>query len=100
MANETIMLEKHNTNSKKDIDREAVEAKENGFFAPEKRGINNGVLGGLIMITIAITWFVIGYAMGIIFLYPPILLLIGIYACLKGAVTGNLCGRRNSSEKL
>jgi hypothetical protein len=62
-------------------------------FAPEKAGIAKGVVGGLVMMGIAVVWFVLGWMAGYIFYYPPILFLIGVYACIKGAVTGNVSGR-------
>ncbi len=68
------------------------------FFGPEKRGISAGVVGGLVMITIAVVWFLGGLAVGIIFFYPPILAAIGIYALIKGLVTGNVLGERNRSR--
>jgi hypothetical protein len=36
------------------------------------------------MILIAVVWFVAGLAAGRIFFYPPILLIIGIVAVIKG----------------
>ena len=45
---------------------------EGGFFAPEKKGISYGVVGGIIMMAIAVVWFVVGYSLGWIFYYPPI----------------------------
>lgn len=68
---------------------DTIEEKED-FFAPEKKGIEKGVLGGIIMMAIAIIWFVGGYSAGYIFYYPPILFLIGLYALLKGLFTGNI----------
>ncbi len=65
-----------------------------GFFAPEKRGIQKGIAGGIAMIVIAVVWFIAGYAAGYIFYYPPILLLIGIYALIKGIITGNVKGEK------
>jgi hypothetical protein len=65
---------------------------DTGFFAPERRGISKGVLGGFIMMTIAVVWFVAGFAAGFIFYYPPILFLIGLYALVKGVFTGNFAG--------
>ncbi len=62
-------------------------------FALEKKGVRKGVLGGIIMISIAIVWFFGGLAVGYIFFYPPILFLIGLYALLKGLFTGNISGR-------
>jgi hypothetical protein len=68
-------------------------AQEGGvFFAYERTGVKKGVLGGLIMIAIAVTWFLVGLAIGYVFFYPAILFIIGLYAFLKGAVTGNLKG--------
>ena len=53
---------------------------EQGWFG----GSNVGVIGGLLMIVIAIVWFVVGLAVGYIFFYPPVLLVIGIIAVVKG----------------
>jgi len=72
--------------------------KDSGFFAPEKAGIKKGVIGGLIMIGIATVWFIGGLSIGLIFFYPPILFLIGIYALLKGLVTGNVNGEKQSMK--
>jgi hypothetical protein len=44
------------------------------------------------MMIIAVVWFVAGFAAGIIFYYPPILFLIGLFALVKGIFTGNLAG--------
>ena len=65
-----------------------------GFFAPEKRGIQKGIAGGIAMIVIAVVWFVAGYAAGYIFYYPPILFIIGLYALIKGIITGNIKGEK------
>jgi hypothetical protein len=66
---------------------------QRGFFAPERKGIAKGALGGIVMMVIAVVWFVAGFAVGYIFFYPPILFLIGLYAFLKGIMTGNLAGK-------
>jgi hypothetical protein len=50
-------------------------------------GVNAGVVGGLVMILIAVVWFVAGLAVGIIFFYPPILAVIGVIAIIKGCVS-------------
>lgn len=63
-----------------------------GIFAPEKKGIQAGVVGGLVMMAIAVVWFVLGMKAGIIFYYPPILFVIGVYGFFKGLVQGNLSG--------
>jgi hypothetical protein len=65
---------------------------DGGFFSLEKKGINMGVLGGILMITIAVVWFFGALAVGLIFWYPPVLALFGVYAVIKGLVTGNIQG--------
>ncbi|MEO1994471.1 MAG: hypothetical protein ABGZ17_04270 [Planctomycetaceae bacterium] len=50
-------------------------------------GTNAGVLGGILMIVVAVVWFVGGLAAGIIFKYPPILLIIGIVAIIRGVMS-------------
>ena len=47
------------------------------------------------MIAIAVLWFGLGYMAGYIFYYPPILFLIGVYALIKGIITGNLKGENH-----
>ena len=64
-----------------------------GFFGPERKGVQKGVLGGVTMMVIAVVWFIGGYMAGYIFFYPPILFFIGLYAFIKGLVTGNVTGR-------
>jgi hypothetical protein len=63
-----------------------------GFWAPEKAGIRYGVAGGLIMMAIAVVWFVAGLMFDWLFYYPPILFCIGVFALIKGLVTGNIAG--------
>lgn len=70
----------------------AADAEDNDFFAPEKQGIQHGMAGGIAMMTIAVVWFGLGWMVGVIFYYPPILFLIGAFAFLKGLVTGNISG--------
>ena len=57
---------------------------EEGWFG----SINAGVVGGLLMMLIAVVWLVVGLAAGWIFFYPVILFFIGIFAVLKGAFGG------------
>ncbi len=71
------------------------EEESSGHFAPEKKAIKMGVLGGVIMIAIAVGWFVVGWINGYIYFYPPILLVIGIYAIFKGVKNKNIAGKRN-----
>jgi hypothetical protein len=49
-------------------------------------------MGGFAMMAIAAIWFFAGLYVGLIFYYPPILFVIGLYAVLKGILTGNLAG--------
>jgi hypothetical protein len=54
---------------------------EKGWFG----STNAGVAGGVLMILIAVAWFVAGlYYANRIYFYPPILLVIGIAAIVKG----------------
>ena len=52
---------------------------------PSLQGMVNyyGVLGGVLAMTGAVIWFVAGVANGVIYLYPPILFVIGVGALLK-----------------
>jgi hypothetical protein len=58
---------------------------EEGWFG----SINSGVVGGLLMILIAVVWFVLGLMANRIFFYPPILLVIGLIAIIKGLFGGD-----------
>ena len=78
------------------LEKAAVEEEEtSGHFAPEKKAIKMGVLGGIIMIAISVVWFVVGWINGFIYFYPPILLVIGVYALIKGLKKGNLRGEKS-----
>ena len=44
------------------------------------------VFGGIAMMVGAVVWFVVGLFLGIIFFYPPILLIIGFVTMIKGFV--------------
>jgi hypothetical protein len=76
------------------LEKEAAHEETAGFFSQEQKGIQKGVLGGAIMIAIALIWFVVGLFAGYIFYYPPILFLIGVYALVKGVIKGNLKGEK------
>lgn len=68
-------------------------------YAPERAAFNLGVVGGLILIGIAAVWFFVGWQMGYIFFYPPILALLGVVALIKGAAEGNLAGKRAAPRR-
>jgi hypothetical protein len=53
---------------------------EEGWFG----STNAGVVGGLLMILIAVAWLVIGLAFGRLFIYPFILVGVGVIAIVKG----------------
>ena len=55
---------------------------EQGWFG----SVNSGVVGGLLMMLIAVVWFIAGLMGGIIFFYPPILFVVGIIAIVKGGL--------------
>jgi len=74
------------------------ESERRDAFAPERAGIKAGVVGGIVMIAIAVVWFYLGWQAGFIFFYPPILALIGLVAILKGLLEGNLAGRRRPRD--
>jgi hypothetical protein len=58
---------------------------ESGWFG----NVNAGAIGGVLMVLIAVVWFVLGLAAGRIFFYPPFLFIIGIIAIVKGAFGDN-----------
>jgi hypothetical protein len=58
---------------------------EEGWFG----STNSGIIGGILMIVIAVVWFVVGYfAADRIFFYPPILFVIGLLSIVKGLFGG------------
>ncbi len=69
-----------------------------GFFGIERRGIDKGMLGGVAMMVIAAVWFFGGLAADIIFFYPPILFVIGLYGLAKGLIKGSLAGGSEPAE--
>ncbi len=52
--------------------RTRTRKRKNGYFAPERRGLGYGMVGGLAMMLLAVVWFFGGLAAGFIFFYPPI----------------------------
>ena len=63
-----------------------------GFFGPEKKALSYGVIGGLALMGIAVVWFVVGWMGGVIFFYPPILFLIGLFGLVRALFSGNRAG--------
>ena len=49
-------------------DEQVEDGDDEGFFAPEQKGIENGMVGGIAMMVIAAVWFGAGWMAGIIFI--------------------------------
>lgn len=81
----------------REVTEKILEKEKNAdrFFEPEKKGVKAGVLGGIIMMSIAVVWFFVGLKSGWVFFYPPILFCIGLFAFIKGLFTGNISGEKN-----
>jgi hypothetical protein len=78
----------------RELAAEAAPSGGGGGFGLEQKGIGKGVVGGIIMIIIAVVWFFAGLAADRIFFYPPVLFCIGLYALIKGMAEGNLAGKK------
>ncbi len=63
-------------------------------FAPEMAVLSMGRIGGLVLVVVAVVWFVWGYAEGYIFYYPPVLALIGLYGIVTGGPQRPVSTRR------
>ncbi len=50
---------------------------------------DKGAIAGVLMMVGAVVWFVVGWALGIIFFYPPILFIIGLVCFIKGLANRN-----------
>jgi hypothetical protein len=60
-------------------------------FQSDRQGfgtVNAGVVGGVVMILIAVVWFVVGLTINRIFFYPPIMFVIGVIAIINGISRG------------
>ena len=47
-----------------------------------------GIVGGVLIVVLAIVWFVIGLAAGRIYFYPPVLLVFGLISIARGLFAG------------
>lgn len=62
-------------------------SQDKGFFWwPEKADSQKRVVGGIIMMAIAVVLFFIGLSFGWFFFFSPILFLIGLYFLIKGHI--------------
>ncbi|MGH7224468.1 MAG: hypothetical protein ACRELF_14675 [Gemmataceae bacterium] len=76
-------ISKKRSRPRRDIKRRTPTVSfERGWFGD----VNAGVIGGVLMILIAVVWFIAGLAGGIIFFYPPVLFVVGIIAIVKGGL--------------
>lgn len=74
---------------KKSFKAAKAERKESGgHFGMEKGILNSGVMGGMLAMIGAVVWFVLGLMADRIFIYPPILFIVGLVAFIKGLVGG------------
>lgn len=89
----------YHTQNLEDIARDADLHNQRGeFFAQEKKGIRKGVVGGLAMMAIAVVWSAVAWKFGYVFYYTPVLFIIGLYAFVKGVITGNITGKAEDSS--
>lgn len=79
---------------RKKMEAEGDDLSDSGFFAMEKKGMKKGIAGGIVMIVLALVWFFGGLALDRIFFYPPVLLILGIVAVVRGASEGNIRGEK------
>jgi hypothetical protein len=77
-------VRKKKSRPRKERGRSGV-AFEEGWFG----GTNAGMVGGVLMMVIAVVWFVLGIALiDRIFFYPPILFILGVISFIKGLAGG------------
>lgn len=65
---------------------QAAADKYNHGFGLEHKAWDMGMLGGILMMVLAVAWFVIGLMFDYIFFYPPILFIIGLIALCRGFI--------------
>lgn len=63
-----------------------------GTSASEAGGFSYSIIGGLLIMILAVVWFVGGLMVGILFFYPPILFIVGVVAFINGLIRGNVAG--------
>jgi hypothetical protein len=70
----------------------AKQDSSNGSF--ETRGGGSGffdatVIGGLVVMLVAVGWFVAGLAAGVLFFYPPVMFVLGMITVVKGMMSND-----------
>jgi hypothetical protein len=71
----------------------AAEEKADGM-ALERKAFSMGLLGGGIMMAVAVAWLFAGLMFDRLFYYPIILFVLGLVAAIKGLIDGNLAGKK------
>jgi hypothetical protein len=67
-------------------EKRAQEEEDGGFFAPERKALSWGPMGGVFLMVIAAVWFVTGLYFNRIFFYAPVLFVIGLVGFFKSLV--------------
>lgn len=81
--------------SQANVNQMAVDYDRN--YAPSSSGDgsfwNGSILGGVVTMLIAVVWFFGGlFLLNRIFIWPPIMFIIGLITCVKGLLSGNVSG--------
>lgn len=71
----------------------AIESQYREPFSLEIGWMNLGVPAGILMLVVAIVWFVGALSAGWLFFYPPILAFAGLCAIVRGVRRGNAAGK-------
>ena len=79
--------------------REQMRRDEWGGLEAERVAFNWGVVGGILMIAVAVGWFLWGLNEGYIYYYPPILAVLGIVAIFNGVSKKNYVGNRRGTSR-
>lgn len=77
-------LKARETRDRRIEEEKRLQAQESeGFFAPERRALSWGPLGGILLMVIAAVWFIVGLYNNVLFYYPPVLFVIGLVGFFK-----------------
>ncbi len=82
-------------------EREDGKRREEQFQEQTKEAARGGasILGGVALMLAASAWFVIGLTADTVFLYPPVLFLIGLFAFIKGVLGGGTKAETQKSSE-
>ena len=65
------------------------DAENSATLGLAKFGIKNQIVAGILIITVALSWLIIGISNNLIFYYPIILLIAGLVVTIRGLITEN-----------